>query len=85
MLKLIYKEKEYYAKTWAAFTDEFPELETWTHPVYNNRRNYKCDTFEVSVLSIMERQKAIENDKRIRNKKSGKRGGLWERGSQLNN
>ena len=77
MLKLIYKDKEYYAKTWAAFTDEWPELNIWTHPVYNHRRNYICDTFEVSVLDIMERQKIIKDDKRV--KRNGKRGGLWER------
>lgn len=84
MLKLIYKDNEYFAKTWTAFTDIFKGLKKWDHIVYNHRLNYTCDTFRLSKLTIMERSKIIKNDKRTRDSKTGKRGGLWTSGNQEN-
>ena len=73
MLKLIYKDNEYFAKTWTAFTDEFPLLKRWDHIVYNHRLNYACNTFNISKLTKIEGSKIIKDDKGIKSRET-KRG-----------
>jgi len=66
MLKLEYKNKEYYAKTFACFVDYFPELEIYKNVVYNHRLHYTGVDFSIKRIDILPRLKEVKDDKRIR-------------------